>query len=251
MNNPENYVFMHGGGQGGWVWDETIEALKIQTNGTFGRALALDAPGCGAKRGRQTDALKIADVAQELVADIEAAGLEDVILVGHSQAGQVLPLMAALNPSLFKRLVYVSCLAPAAGQGVFQMMGNGVHGSDENEIGWPADPATTTPAERFALMFCNDMTMDETTAFSAKLGKDAWPPQVYTETDWRYDHLGAIPSTYVICLQDMSLPAAWQGRFAKRFGVGREIRVDAGHQVMNTRPHSLAELLRGEASLTL
>ncbi|MNC99561.1 hypothetical protein D3C83_178940 [compost metagenome] len=39
----------------------------------------------------------------------------------------------------------------------------------------------------------------------------------------------------------------WQETFADRFHAQRIIRVDAGHQVQNTRPHALAEILRQEA----
>ena len=54
MNAPVDFVFLHGGGQAGWVWDETLAALALQTGGGFGRALTLDIPGCGSKRGRPT-----------------------------------------------------------------------------------------------------------------------------------------------------------------------------------------------------
>src|SRR5215470_14913762 len=88
-----NYVFLHGGGQGSWVWDDTIAALARQTDGQYGRSLALDIPGCGSKRGRVTDSLTVPDIVAELIADIEKAALEDVVLVGHSQAGTMLPLL--------------------------------------------------------------------------------------------------------------------------------------------------------------
>lgn len=37
--------------------------------------------------------------------------------------------------------------------------------------------------------------------------------------------------------------------FAERLGAGRRVRIDAGRQVMNTRPHALAEVLRHEAAV--
>lgn len=86
MQESANFAFLHGGGQGGWVWDEAIAALDRQTNGAFGRAVALDVPGCGTKRGRVTDNIDNEGVARELIVDIERAGMNDVILVGHSQA---------------------------------------------------------------------------------------------------------------------------------------------------------------------
>jgi pimeloyl-ACP methyl ester carboxylesterase len=246
MTEPVDYAFVHGGGQGGWVWDETIEALKRQTDGAFGRALALDAPGCGTKRGREGEDLDPEAIAAELVGDIEAAGFRDVVLVGHSQAGMELPFMAELRPGLFRRLVYLTCSAPPAGRSTLSMMGQGLHGSNPDEVGWPVLGGDMHA--RFRAMFCNDMTPAETDAFLGKLGRDMWPAPTYSASNWRYGHLDATPSSYVLCLQDQALTPAWQERFAERLRCQRIVRLDAGHQAMNTRPHALAEALRLEAA---
>lgn len=240
------FVFLHGGGQGGWVWAEAIAAIAQQSGGQA-TCLALDVPGCGAKRGRDTAAVAFDDIARELNADIEAAGLRDVILVGHSQAGCVLPRMAEFRPDLFRRLVYVTCSSPLAGVTVQEMIGNGVQGQNADEVGWPVDPATHSMEDRLRACFCSDMTPEETAAFMKKLGADMWPVSSYAERDWRYDHLAAIPASYVLCERDAILPAAWQERFAARYHATRIARIDAGHQVMNTRPQALAEVLLAEA----
>jgi pimeloyl-ACP methyl ester carboxylesterase len=247
MSEAVDYAFLHGGGQGGWVWEATIEALGRQTGGAFGRALALDAPGCGAKRGRSGEDLDPEAIAAELVGDIEAAGLKDVVLVGHSQAGMELPFMLELRPQLFRRAVYVTCSAPPPGRTTLSMMGTSVHGANPDEVGWPVDPETHDMHARFLAMFCNDMSPAEADGFLARLGKDMWPAPTYSASNWRYDHLGAVPASYVICLQDQSLPPPWQEAFAARLRCERLVRIDAGHQVMNTRPHALAEALRCEA----
>ena len=239
-------MFLHGGGQGSWVWDETIAALKQQSGGAA-RCLALDVPGCGAKRGRDTEAVEFDDIARELIADMEAADMADAVLVGHSQAGMVLPRIAEFRPDLLSRLVYVTCSAPPSGMTVIERMGGGVHGQNPDEIGWPLDPATSTLEERYRIMFCNDMAPAEADAFLTRLGSDMWPMSSYACRDWRYDHLGGIPSTFVLCLQDMVLPPIWQERFAEVLKTDRTIRIDAGHQVMNTRPQALAEVLLSEA----
>jgi pimeloyl-ACP methyl ester carboxylesterase len=243
-----DYAFLHGGGQGGWVWDETIAALRRQTDGAFGRALALDVPGCGTKRDRGQEALDCRAIAAELVGEIAAAGLRDVVLVGHSAAGKVLPFMLEAAGDLFGRVIYVSCLALAAGQASLDAFGSGLHGEDPERIGWPLDPATPDRDAFFRAMFCNDMDEAQARALLDRLGDDAWPAPTATETAWRYDHLGGTPATYVLCLQDQALPAPWQEVFARRLRASRTVRIDAGHQVMNTRPHALAELLRLEAS---
>lgn len=242
-----DFAFLHGGGQGSWVWQEAIAALTRQAGDALGRVLALDVPGCGTKRSRDTSTLTIDAVADELMRDIVAAGLRDVVLVGHSQAGSVLPMLAARMPGMFRRLVYVACSSPLPGQTVVQMMGSGLHGSHPDEIGWPVDPRTHTSEQRYPLMFCNDMSATETAAFLAKLGQDSWPAHSYAATDWRYDHLDAVPASYVLCLRDGILPVVWQEELARRFRTCRTVRVDGGHQVVNTRPHTLAEVLRIEA----
>ncbi|WP_297489744.1 alpha/beta fold hydrolase [Acidocella sp.] len=249
MNDSVSYAFLHGGGQGSWVWDETIAALALQAGQKPGRTLALDVPGCGTKRGRDTHALGVDDIAAELVADITAAGMSDVVLVGHSQAGSVMPHMVKAGRKLFRRLVYVSCSIPLPGQSVIGMVGNGLHGENPDEVGWPMDPGTHSMAERFRVMFCNDMAPGEADAFLAKLGADSWPMASYAHTAWSHDQLGLVPASYVICLRDGILPLPWQERFAARFKTGRTIRIDAGHQAMTTRPHGLAEILRNEAAV--
>lgn len=244
-----HYAFLHGGGQGGWVWTETIAALEQQTRGEGGRVLALDVPGCGTKRGRDTSQIGVDDIATELIADLQHAGMKDVILVGHSQAGTMLPRLAERLPGLFRRLVFVSCCAPLAGQTILQMIGRGLHESHPDEVGWPLDPAQHSQQQLYRHMFCNDMGEEEAADFLARLGLDRWPDQSMLASDWRYDHLTNIPSSFVLCLKDGILTPAWQERFAQRLHAQRLVRIDAGHQVMNTRPHALAEALRREASI--
>jgi pimeloyl-ACP methyl ester carboxylesterase len=247
---PANFVFLHGGAQGGWVWNETIAALRAQVPGDLGLTLALDAPGCGAKRGRDTAALSLQDVAFELLDDIARATNEPVVLVGHSQAGQAMCLMQGARPHLFQRLIYVSCSIPLPGQTSMQLMGNSLHGTNPAEVGWPLDPASASAQERFSLMFCNDMDESQKAAFLARLAQDQWPKSCYTYSQWRYDRLNQTRSTFIVCLRDVSLPAPWQEVFADRFQVERRVTLDAGHQAMNTRPRELAEILLTEAALT-
>lgn len=241
-----SFVFLHGGGQGAWVWDELIAAITRQSEGRAG-CLALDAPGCGRKRGLDTSDHGFEDITRELIADIEAEGLSGVVLVGHSQAGMTLPQMAELAPpGLISKLIYVTCLAPLAGLTTLDQMGHGPRGSNVDEVGYPFTQDGSME-ERYRVMFCNDMGEAETDTFLSKLGKDGWPASAYSYSDWRYDNLRVIPSSYVVALRDQALPVEWQERFADRLHARRMHRIDAGHQVMNTRPEALAEVLLLEA----
>ena len=243
MAAATNFALLHGGGQGSWLWDDVIDWLSASEGID---CIALDVPGCGAKRGRDTSAIDFDDIAHELIGDIEASGMRDVVLVGHSQAGMPIPRMVEFAPTMFSRLVYVTCSAPPPGTSLLELIGNCMHGEREDAVGYPLDPTTTSFEERFAVMFCNDMSEPERDAFLAKLGHDNWPWRSYLYRDWRYDHLESVASTYIVCEQDMSLPPSWQERFAKTLRVHRLVRIDAGHQVMNTRPQVLTEALIAE-----
>ena len=248
MTNSVDYAFLHGGGQGGWVWSETITALHQQAGGRSIRSVTLEIPGCGSKRGRDTTTMDLNGIVAELVADLTATGFKDIILVGHSQAGNVLPRLAEKLTGLLRRLVYVSCAIPLPGQTMLQMIGTGPQGSNPDEVGWPFDPKVVEGRERYRLMFCNDMPEAQASSFLANLGQDAWPRQTYAATDWHDRPRNNISTTYVVCLKDQILPVLWQETFAARFKAQRLVRIDAGHQVMNTRPQALAEVLHHEAS---
>lgn len=241
-------VLVHGGGQGGWIWDETVAAIRIVAGGEVGRVVALDVPGCGAKRERDTSGLNTPEVIAELIAELDALDIQDSLLVGHSMAGTLLPGMIAAGPGRFARAVYFTCAAPAQGQTIRQMMGNRQQGSDEAAVGWPMDPATTTPADLFRAAFCNDMDPATTDRFLSLLFRDNWPAACGNSwAQWEYDAARSIPATYVIALADRILTVPWQRRFAERFHAERIRYLDSGHQGMNTRPFSLAEILIAEA----
>jgi hypothetical protein len=84
-------------------------------------------------------------------------------------------------------------------------------------------------------------------SFLSKLGEDMWPMKTYYESEWDYETFGGLPATYVVCLMDKSLPPPWQRTFAERLKVEKLVHIDAGHQIMNSRPQALAEALRIEA----
>ncbi|EJU11941.1 alpha/beta hydrolase [Sphingomonas sp. LH128] len=243
MSQKTNFAFLHGGGQGDWVWRDTIAALHLQEPDAVGTVLGLNVPGCGAKRQRRTDDLTIDDIARELIADIEDAGMRDVVIVGHSQAGQVIPFMAQMRPDLFRRLVYVTCSLPLPGQTVLEMIG-AIPASTHGDT---AAAGARLSQERYRALFCNDMPPTQADAFLAELGRDTWPARTYSATDWKFEIARPIPSTFVLCRTDPCLPMAWQETFAERLKTDRRVVIDAGHQAMVTRPQALAEILLIEA----
>jgi pimeloyl-ACP methyl ester carboxylesterase len=243
MAGQPTFALLHGGGQGGWVWDETAGVLKAMG----ARVLVLDVPGCGTKRDRQTLELTLEDVADELITDIAAAGFAGATLVGHSQAGTLLPVMWRRSKGEIAKLYYVSACAPLHGQNIVEMLGQGVHGEHPDEVGWPLDPKTHDRLVVRRLAFCNDMDQAQADAFMARLVSDQWPPLVTFAIHWHYGDLTSACSTYILCERDNILLPDWQNRFAARLRCDRILHIDAGHQAMTTQPEALAGLLIANA----
>jgi hypothetical protein len=81
-------VLVHGGGLAADSWELTVDEIhRVAPELTV---LALDMPGRRNKPGDLKE-MTIADFVDSLVGDIECAGLEDVVLVGHSIGGMTLP----------------------------------------------------------------------------------------------------------------------------------------------------------------
>ncbi|MDO7842057.1 alpha/beta fold hydrolase [Sphingomonas immobilis] len=251
MRPPVAIAFLHGGKQGSWIWDEVRAAIALQAGPDAPETLTLDVPGCGTKRGRDVASLALGDVVEELADDLAASGRR-LILVGHSQAGTVLPRLAAARRDQVAKLVYLTCSVPEEGQTLAAMLGTGLQGTNDAEIGWPLDPATHSPDQLFAEMFCNDMDDAERDAFLGRLGGDDWPAAcAVTDTQWGCAAVRDIPARYVIALRDTILTPPWQERFAARLNAASITRVDAGHQLLQTRPQAVAEILLAEVKDTL
>ncbi len=75
-----SFVLIHGAGMGASCWDPLLPLLE-------GDTLAVDLPGRGRRRSADPRSVTLADCTAAVVEDVEAANLEDIVLVAHSFAG--------------------------------------------------------------------------------------------------------------------------------------------------------------------
>src|SRR6202046_4578640 len=81
-------VLVHGGEHAGACWDLVLAELRCRAPEL--RALAAGRPGHGRKPG-DLATVTIGEWVDSVVADIEEAGLGDIVIVGHSMAGVTVP----------------------------------------------------------------------------------------------------------------------------------------------------------------
>ena len=103
-----------------------------------------------------------------------------------------------------------------------------------------ASPAAPPP-EDWGDTLCNDMTADQRDHVLARLVAEPWGPMFEPVSLAGFGR--GIPSTWVRLGQDLVATPEDQDRRRVRAGVDHVVELDAGHDVMVSRPDALAEVL--------
>ena len=94
------FGLVHGGGPRAWSWERLIPELERRGHKTATAELPFDDPSLGADR--------FADRVLEAF-----AGSNDLVLVGHSMSGLIIPVVASHRP--VRRLVFLHTVLPQPG----------------------------------------------------------------------------------------------------------------------------------------
>lgn len=224
-----NLVLIHGSYFGAWCWDLVRPELERRGH----RVTAIDLPvsevGIGAS-----------GYADTVIAGTDWS--EPPVLVAHSMAGLVAPVVAARRP--VERIVLLAAFIPQPG----------ISANDQRRAE-PIDPPIAPASAEFTDLG-DDLWMVGPTTARELFMQDAhddlagWAiarlrPQYYGVMS-EVTPLEAWPSASVdsvICRDDRALNPDWARRAAReRLGV-EAIELDGGHAPMLTRPAELAEIL--------
>lgn len=225
------FGLVHGAWHGGWCWERLVPELEARGH----RAITMDLP-CD-------DASATFEDYAGVVTDALTDAPDDVVLVGHSMAGQTIPLVAARRP--VARLVYLCALLPAVGRSLVDQLGGepdmldvgyvaGLGEIDEQgRTAW-VDPEV---ARRYFYADCDEA--DARAAFD-RLRPQAQTPYAVT---FPLDAFPAVPASYIVCTEDHLVVPAWSRRAAKeRLGLDA-VELPGSHSPFLSRPAELADLL--------
>jgi pimeloyl-ACP methyl ester carboxylesterase len=221
---------VHGGAHGAWCWEPLLPFLD-------GDAVAVDLPPKSIRGGPERyeappglEDLRLGDFADSLLRDVDEAGFERFSLVGHSMGGLTISEVARREPDRVAHLVYVSCIVPREGESSMPALPTGL---------------LETPPD-LVEMFCSDMDDEQTRFVLDHIGTEA--AAVLEEPVSRAGIPPDFPKTYVKLLRDRSLPPDHQDTLignlrASPGGAVDVVMIDAGHDVMISRPKELADVL--------
>jgi pimeloyl-ACP methyl ester carboxylesterase len=192
----------------------------------------VDLPSVGATRG--------ADIGLSADAAAVEAAIDDltgpVVLCGHSYGGMVISRVEAKSVS---RLVYVCAFMPLEGQSLFTT----AEGLPPPWIQMLDGGLTQPDPARAADLFYNDCELEVREWAKGMLRPQSSAAQLepLARPAWR-----RVPSTYVVCVNDMALPAAVQrNMFASR--ATEVVELQASHSPFLSQPEAVAELLAARA----
>jgi pimeloyl-ACP methyl ester carboxylesterase len=159
----------------------------------------------------------------------------EVVLCGHSYGGMVISHELSGGHPRVAHLVYLCAFVPSRGQSLIDIGG----GKPAPWIQMDERGMTLPDLSRAAEIFYGDcdpntqrwamgqLRYQPAAPFSEPVGEPAWEK---------------VPSTYIVCVQDMALPEDLQRNvFAARTGTTREL--NASHSPFLSQPAQLAELL--------
>ena len=141
------YVFVAGGGWGGFIWRDVASRLHKQGHDVFTPTLT----GVGERVHLASPQIDLQTNIQDILGVLEYEGLHEVILVGHSFGGLVITGVAEQEPERLAQLAYLDGLVPQDGQSGWDVTDPALKARIEQRVrasgdGWRLLPPPDAPA---------------------------------------------------------------------------------------------------------
>lgn len=229
------FALVHGAWHGSWCWERVTPLLEERGH----RVVTVDLPCEDPNSTFET----YADVVVSALDSDEADG---VVLVGHSLAGQTIPLVA--DRQRVRKLIYLCALIPIPGSSLAEQLAleddtllpeylSGLQFDEEGRALWVDERV----ARR---VFYGDCSAGDAKAAFERLRPQAMTPQTRPCPLSDYP---SVNSTYVVCSEDR-IANPDRGRKVARDRLGAElVELPGGHSPFISRPRALAELLCQQA----
>jgi pimeloyl-ACP methyl ester carboxylesterase len=219
-------------------WELTVEEIhRLAPELTV---LSLDMPGRLNKPGDLKE-MTIANYVDSLVGDIESAGSDAIVIVGHSMGGMLVPgVVTKLGADRVREMIFAAAFLPPEGTSI-------VDGSPwliarvARRIAKKNVP-TATPKWMARFMFMNGVPSHRRRFMAGKLYAESL--RILTEKVSRRGMPEEIPRTWILTLRDRALARKVQRQYIEALGgVQTLIEMDACHFMMVSEPERLAQIL--------
>ena len=231
-------VLVHGGGMAADSWELTIKEIhRLAPELTV---LALDMPGRRKKPGDLRE-MAIADYVDSLVGDIETAGLEGIVVVGHSLGGMTLPgVLTKLGAGRVREVIFAAAFLPPEGTSIVTSSPWVLAKIARSfaEKGVPRE----TPKWLVRFGYLNGVPSHRRRFMTGKLYPESL--RILTEIVSRREMPDDVPRTWILTRRDRALAPKLQRKYIEAIGgVQTLIEIDTCHCLMVSEPKRLAQIL--------
>ncbi len=230
----KTYVLLHGAWHGGWCWVRVAERLRARGH----RVTTPTQTGLGERRHLLSTEITLGIFIDDLVNHILFEDLSDIVLVGHSFAGNALSGAAERVRDRIKELVYLDAMIIEGGQTPFDNLSSDrvaerrrlareTSGGLTIPAPDPADFGVFDPAD--AAWLASRMTPHPISTFESPLPITGRPGN-------------GLPARYVVCTE----PIYTALEKVRQWVAGRSWTIQelaTGHNAMVTAPDALVDLL--------
>ncbi|HLY83858.1 MAG TPA: alpha/beta hydrolase [Acidimicrobiales bacterium] len=235
------FVLVHGGGHGGWCWRRTARLLSAGGNEVYAPTLT----GFGDRSHLDTSAVTFATFVQDIVNVFTFEDLRDVVLVGHSMGGVIIPRVAEELPDRIRRVVWLAAVVTNDGESLLHSFPPSPWIAKAVTIG-PDGTAQTDPG------LIVDAVVHDGTAEDKAFVRDRhlpYPPHALTEPGRLSAFLAlGLPTGYLVAAEDRTIEPHVARMFAARLPGALVAEVPGGHDCMITRPIELTAALAAMAA---
>ncbi len=230
-----DFLLVHGGSHGAWCWEGVIRELNRLGN----EGHALDLPG-GGHDSTPRASITFNSYVVAVNSFVHEKDLQDLVLVGHSLAGIILPDVVAANRERVREVVFIAAYVLDRGERAIDVVA-----SDRTPEYYRLAEASPEHSLMLAYhtarqRFFSDLSDAAARTAYAKLTPQPLAP--YLEPARHGARSISSISRYIICRNDQNLPFDVCLRFAVKLGwVIQDIK--AGHDVMLSKPKELVALL--------
>jgi pimeloyl-ACP methyl ester carboxylesterase len=192
-----NFVLIHGGIQGGWVWKRVVALLRAAGHEAYAPTLT----GCGERAHLLTRAVGLETLVQDVVNVLEYEDLRDVILVGHSYGATVITVVGDRARERISHLVYVDGSRPLPGQSMMDSWGK-----DDPQAVKALDRYVQETGDGWRVMPMHPREFGVTDEADVRWLEKMDTPHPYKtfQDPAQYDleRVSSLPQTIIVCIRD-------------------------------------------------
>jgi len=112
------FVLVHGSWGGGWIWSRVTSRLSDKGHTVYAPSLT----GLGDRKHLLSPEVNLQTHIDDVANLLEYEQLENVVLVGHSYAGQITTGVLGVHPDRIGRMVYLDAYVPEVGQSCMDIL---------------------------------------------------------------------------------------------------------------------------------